>query len=418
MITEKEREQSMNTQEITKPARLFTPELVAVLFVNSMAFFAGWLLIPVLPLYMSSMGISAQTIGVLTSIMMVGIAVSEIFWGWVIDRVDLRVAIFVGTILLGVSIGLFNVSKTLAVLAFVLLFYGICRSPLFVVGRWYMSVYAPPDRKAFAMALIGTVSGVVQAIGGFASGYLAEYKGYEFTFAVASGIALTAGVIMLIAGRWLNFRKHEQTVPATDNQSGTKKTVNRETKMVTLSLGFIGILFFIGMGIFMTYMPLYAEKLQISASQIGTLFGIRGLFSTLIMIPIGRLSDRYNKRMILTFGMVIVGCSMAIVGLSGNYRGLLISTLIYALGSAIYFPAITAILSQNIPVFWTGTAMGIFGFMEDIGWLIGPVIGGLLWERVSPQTPFFFAFFVALLVIPIGTMLRKRLDTKAVLEDS
>lgn len=398
--------------------RLFTPELIAILFVNSMAFFAGYLLIPVLPLFMDSQGISAQIIGVLTSVMMVGIAISEIFWGWVIDRVDLRVAIFFGTVLLGISIALFNFANSLPILAIVLLFYGICRSPLFVVGRWFMSVNAPPDKKAFAMALIGTVSGLIQSVGGFASGYLAEFRGFTFSFSLAAGIALFAGVVILIAGRWLNFKRHEQAEGETAEKSLRKRTVSRETKMITLSLGIIGILYFISMGIYMTYFPLYAAKTNISTSQIGTLFGVRGLVSTLILIPIGRLSDRYNKRIILTVGMVIVGVSMALVPFSGGYTGLLLISLLYALGSAIYFPAITALLSQSIPVFWTGTAMGIFGFMEDIGWLLGPVIGGLLWERINPETPFYFACIVALLVVPIGALLKNRLDHPIVLEEA
>ena len=143
--------------------------------------------------------------------------------------------------LLGISIGLLNRAETIIVLAAVLLFYGVCRSPIFVVGRWYMSVYAPPGRKAFAMALLGTVIGVVQSIGGFVSGFIAQYKGYAFSFSLAAGIALAAGLLVLIIGPRLNFQKHQDQEQETGTSNAKKTGVSLNTRLITISLGFIGV---------------------------------------------------------------------------------------------------------------------------------------------------------------------------------
>jgi MFS family permease len=87
---------------------------------------------------------------------------------------------------------------------------------------------------------------------------------------------------------------------------------------------------------------------------------------------------------------------------------LLVSTIVFSLGSAIYLPTGTAILSESIPVYWTGTAMGIYGLMEDVGWMIGPAIGGVLWESISQPAAFFFASFIALMGIPLVLLLWRR----------
>ena len=399
----------MQTQENNGSRPFLTLELVAVLFVCAVAFFAGEILTPILPLYLSSLGNTAQTIGLLTSVMMIGIMISEIFWGWVIDRVDLRIAIFVGTVLLGISIGLMNRAETLLVLAVVLLFYGVCRSPIFVVGRWYMSVYAPPGRKAFAMALLGTVIGVVQSIGGFVSGFIAQYKGFHFSFTLAAGLALAAGILILIIGPRLNFQKHQQHEMDPGYPAEKKPSVSLNTKLITLSLGFIGVLFFVGFGIFNTYVPLFSSQMGINTSQIGILFGVKGLVSTIAMIPLGRFGDRHDKWVILSIGMGIVAVSLFRVAVSGTYGLLLASAILFALGSATYIPTITALLSHSIPVFWTGTAMGIFGFLEDLGWMLGPAIGGFLWAARGPQSPFFFASIVALMALPFAYVIKRKL---------
>jgi MFS family permease len=399
------------TRQITGYRRLFTPELVAVLFVCCIAFFAGEVLTPILPLYLSSLGLDARTIGLMFSIMMVGIAISEVFWGWVVDRVDLRIAIFMGTVMYGTIISTLNFAKTLPVLAVVVFIYGFCRSPIFIVGRWFMGVHAPNDMKAFAMALLGTAIGLVQTLGGFTSGYITQAGGYRFTFWLAAGLAISAGVIILIAGRWLNFQNHKQAQDKTELKVQKAGSISREVKLLTLSLGIIGTLYFVSFGIFNTYLPLYAsEVVHAETSLIGNLFGVRGLISTLAMIPLGRLADRKSKWFFLPLGMVLVALSMAGIAYSGSYMMLLVTVILFALGSAIYLPLGTAILSQSIPVFWTGTAMGIYGFMEDVGWMIGPAIGGVLWVSWSQHAPFLFAGCVALVSIPLLIIGRHRLS--------
>lgn len=400
---------TINNESASK--RLLTKELVAILFVSSVALFSGEILNPVLPLYYSDLGISAGTIGWMTAAMMIGIALSEIFWGWVIDRVDLKFAIFFGTVLLGSSIGLLVFARSITALVVVLFLYGFCRSPIYVIGRWYMSVYSPPHMRAFAMALLATVIGLVGAAGGFSSGYLAELKGFQFSFKLSAGLAISAGVLILVLGRFLNFNKHkldQKHSHTTSSVPHEPQVVSQNAKLITLALGGIGVLVFICWGISMTYLPLYANKIGVPTSQIGIMYGIRGILSTLIMMPLGKLCDRYDKWIILSIGLGIQALAMSLVALSGNFSLLVLAIGLSAIGSAAYTPTITALLSQSIPVFWTGTAYGIFGFLEDIGWMIGPIVGGILWESVSPQMTFYFASLIVLSAIPLIAVTRKK----------
>lgn len=399
-------------QQKAESDRLFTPELFAVLFVCSIAFYAGELLNPILSLYLSSVGLDATTIGLMFSVMMVGIAISEIFWGWVVDRVDLRVAIFVGTVLLGLTIFGLSLVQSVLTIGAVLFLYGFCRSPIFIVSRWYMGVYAPKHRKAYAMALVGAVIGTVQSIGGFTSGYITETHSFTFTFRLAAGLAFAAGILILIVGRVLNFQKHKET-HASENVSGKQK-VSGNVKLVTFSLGTIGILYFIAFGVFGTYLPLYArDVIGASTTQVGSMFGVRGLLSTIMMIPLGKFIDKKDKWIFVPIGLSIVAISMAAIAVSGSYIWLVASVLMFAVGSAIYSPTVTALLSQNVPVFWTGTALGIFGFMEDIGWMIGPAVGGFLWTSVGGQASFWFAGMAALLAIPVAYFAKNHIAKKS-----
>lgn len=411
MIVDVEKHQEVASKGTSDHTEKFvTPELIAVLFVCSMAFYATELLNPILSLYFDSLGMDASTIGLMFSVMMVGIAISEIFWGWVVDRVDLRVAIFVGTALCGLMIYALNHASSVFLIGSALVLYGFCRSPIFIVGRWYMGVYAPAHRKAFAMALLSATIGLVQSLGGFSSGFITEGMGYSFTFTLAAGLSVAAGIIMLIVGRWLNFKKHKQGELKTSSAASEKKAVPKEAKTTTFFLGLIGILYFIAFGNLGTYLPLFAtDVVGISTSQVGVLFGIRGLLTAILMLLLGKLVDRKDKWNFVLIGLTIVAISIAAIGLVSNYGMLIVLVLLFAGGSAIYFPAVTAILAHSVPMSWTGTAMGIFGFMEDIGWMLGPAIGGMLWVSVSKPSTFYFSGLAVLVAIPLAYLMKKHL---------
>ena len=67
----------------------------------------------------------------------------------------------------------------------------------------------------------------------------------------------------------------------------------------------------------------------------------------------------------------------------------------------MYFPSVSAILSERVPATWIGTAMGIYGLLEDVGWMIGPAVGGLLLNYWDLKAPFIFGAIAALFGIPL-----------------
>jgi MFS family permease len=379
------------TKESKSIRHLLTRELLAVLFVTSLTNLCGEILAPILPLYLRDGGIDARMIGLMFSVMTVGIAISEVFWGWLVDRVDLKLAIFMGTVLYGIMITGLHFANSIPLLFVAFFIYGFSRSPIFIVGRWYMSVYAPPDMKAVAMGIQGTAIAATQMVGGFSSGFIAKAWGFDVPLWLASGLAISGGLFLLVIGRWLNFQNHKQ--PSREGNPAVKPSpvvVGRDTKLYTLFLGVLGTLFFIAFGVVMTYLPLFAaEVLGNDTAKIGALFGMRGIVAVLFQIPLGRIADRGGKGRFLAIGLALGALAMAGIALSSSFALLVVSVLLLSFGASFYFPTVTAMLSERIPVSWTGTAMGIYGLMEDIGWIIGPAVGGLLWTSVwGIRSPF------------------------------
>ena len=206
------------------------------------------------------------------------------------------------------------------------------------MGGWYMGVYAPRHQRALAMAILSSTIGLFSSAAGFVSGYISDAFGYSSLFFLSAGLGLGTGLIIFILGKRLNFQIHKQTSSQSQHQS-QNQIVPRKTKMIVFGLGLIGIMFFIVFGISGTFLPLFGtEAVGLSASQIGVLFGIRGLISTAMMIPLGRIGDKGDKWTFLSIGMGVAGLSMLGTAFSGQYSWLLFFIIVGALGSAFIIP--------------------------------------------------------------------------------
>ena len=99
--------------------------------------------------------------------------------------------------------------------------------------------------------------------------------------------------------------------------------------------------------------------------------------------------------------MMAAGCSVIGLSLSTNPFGLVISMLIYGLGSGAWFLMVPLLLSEYLGVERIGSSYGLIRLFQAISNLIGPVIGGVL----SDQTGSFSASFVVMgLIMNIGAI--------------
>jgi len=389
-------------QETTGIKRLFTRELIAILAISAAGFFSQNLLSPMLPLYMRDIGLTDQNIGLLFSVMMVGIALSEMFWGWAVDRISLKIVLFLGTAAYGIVTTFLLIPSALPLFLIIIFIYGFARSPIYIVGRWYMGVHAPEDIKAQGFAIMMVMISIAQSIAGFSSGFIVESFGFRNTIGFSAAVPVCAGLLFIAASRRLNFQKPKPSRALSGSEASEPASVDGNAKLITIFLGSFGVILFVSMGILMAYLPLLASDVaHLDPSQIGILFGMRGIIQILVMMPLSRLADKVGKSLFIPLGMVAVALSMIVVAISHDFTMLMIGIFIFSTGTSMYFPSVSAILAENVPVTWIGTAMGIFGFLEDVGWMIGPAIAGLLLNSWGLQSPFVFGGVVALLGVPL-----------------
>jgi len=99
-----------------------------------------------------------------------------------------------------------------------------------------------------------------------------------------------------------------------------------------------------------------------------------------LLVPAGRLADRYGRRRGFLVGMVVFLIGSALCGIAPSVDTLVAARVLQAVGAAILTPTSLALLLPEFPPAQRATAIGIWAAVGGVAAAAGPPIGGLLVE--------------------------------------
>jgi EmrB/QacA subfamily drug resistance transporter len=115
------------------------------------------------------------------------------------------------------------------------------------------------------------------------------------------------------------------------------------------------------------------------------------------MLTGGKLADLFGRRLIFVVGLVVFTASSLVCGLSTGPGMLIGARVVQGLGAALMNPATLSIIVATFPPRQRGTAIGIWAGVSALALAIGPLVGGIITERISWS----WIFFINL---PIGVL--------------
>ncbi len=137
------------------------------------------------------------------------------------------------------------------------------------------------------------------------------------------------------------------------------------------------LLDFVGVGIVLPLLPFYAQYFQASAFEVGLLLGIYPLLSVLAPALWGHLSDRIGRRPALIFNIAGTALSYIILSQANSLEVLFCSRLLAGVSSASIVIAQAYVADLTTPK----QRAKVLSFLEasvGVGFILGPVIGGIL----------------------------------------
>jgi MFS transporter, DHA1 family, multidrug resistance protein len=156
-----------------------------------------------------------------------------------------------------------------------------------------------------------------------------------------------------------------------------------------------------GIGLIIPIMPAYLETFGVAGQALGTLIATFALAQFLFSPISGQLSDKYGRKNLIIFGLIVFGLSQLVFGLATDLWILYLARFFSGLGSAFLIPPMMAFVADITTYEERGRGMGLLGASMSLGFTIGPGVGGFL-AGVSLQFPFYIAASVALAAAAIS----------------
>ncbi len=122
-------------------------------------------------------------------------------------------------------------------------------------------------------------------------------------------------------------------------------------------------------------MPM-SRDLLLTPNKIINISFLMYLFYGLLAIPWGYISDRYNPRVIMGSGIIIAGLGMLLGFFNSSQNYLTASFAVVGIGCSAYHPSGLTLLTKGMRL--RGSALGINGFLGNIGIASAPLAAGIL----------------------------------------
>lgn len=162
------------------------------------------------------------------------------------------------------------------------------------------------------------------------------------------------------------------------NVGGFKETYQKfsPTFWIVIGTHFIDV---IGNTLLNPFFALYiTQKFNVGMTEAGLMLGtnsLAGIFGSAIG---GAVSDKFGRRGVILFGLVVSALSGLTLGfVTHYYLFYAVSVFVGLMGSAAH-PAHNAMLADLLPPEQRAEGFGISRVVNNFAWIIGPTIGGLL----------------------------------------
>lgn len=167
----------------------------------------------------------------------------------------------------------------------------------------------------------------------------------------------------------------------------------------TITFVFITLLIdSIGFGIILPVMPqlimsVTGEGLSSAARYGGWLMMVYALMQFFFSPVMGNVSDRFGRRPVLLFSLLLLGIDYLVMAWAPTLFWLFVGRMVAGIAASTYSTCY-AVIADSTPPEKRAQTFGLIGAAFGLGFIIGPVIGGLLGEY-GARVPFYAASALA-----------------------
>lgn len=347
-----------------------------------------------LPFRFQDLGLPIVDYGIVVGGYALGMLLLETFWGSRAFRLaDHRWILLLGSGVLILTLALGSLTTFVPLLLDYTSLGGLI---IFLVPLLrFIGMHAQgPLSEGLGVGRTWTFFGGGLALGSVAGPLLFTTWGFEGDVLFA---ALLFGAAMLIAAA-APWRAAQLPAMQARSTAGLRSVVSLPFVRVSLLV----VAAFVVFSFPSNYLPYYGVAF-FGVSQVGTgyILGAARLASLLAAFFLGSWGDHHGHPRAAFLGFLLLAAGVAGTWFSPDAIGMVLATIALFVGVGWLGASLLPLAMAPIPARFQGSAIGLYGAVEDLGLLLGPVLYGVAWSSWGAWTTFPVALAAALLGVAL-----------------
>ena len=359
--------------------RLVTPGYCFILAANFLLYFGFWLLIPVLPFYLSEVfNAGNSTIGIILSCYTVAALCIRPFSGYFLDSFARKPLYLLAYFIFMTMFAGYIIAGSLTLFILFRIIHGVSFGMVTVGGNTVVIDIMPSSRRGEGLGYYGLSNNIAMAVGPM-SGLFLHDAGMSYTtiFCFSLGSCIAGFICASLVKT--PYKPPVRREPISLDRFILLKGIPAGVSLLLLSIPY---------GMTTNYVAMYAKEIGIHATT-GFFFTFMAVGMAISRIFSGRIVDRGKITQVISAGLYIVVFSFFLLSacvyiIEWNSMACNIVffavALLLGIGFGIMFPAYNTLFVNLAPNSQRGTATSTYLTSWDVGIGIGMLTGGYIAE--------------------------------------
>lgn len=324
-------------------------------------------LLPTIPLYVKSMGVGDDLVGVVMGSFAIGLLLFRQQFGRLADERGRRIVLLIGIAVAALAPVGHLLTQSIPLLILVRAFHGLSIAAFTTAYSSLVADIAPPENRGELIGYMSLANPIGMAIGPALGGYLQAATSFSGSFILASSV----GVLSLLCA--LQVRSPQLSRPPQNYKKEMfwELLLSDRIRIPTVTMLLVGIAF----GAIATFVPLHIKNSGVPLNP-GLFYTAAAIGSFICRFVAGKASDRYGRGLFITIGLACYVLALVMLWMSDSSSLFLIAGALEGIGGGMFLPIMIALVTDRCHPYERGRIFGLFISGFDVGIAIaGPILG-------------------------------------------
>lgn len=325
--------------------------------------------LPIIPLFARGRGASVAAAALVVAMRGLGTMLFDLPSGVVVSRFGDKGAMVAGTALVAVvAIGA-SLSRSIVVLAALILVMGGGWAFWQVARLAYVSEVTPLGQRGRALSLLGGVSRAGTFVGPILGGFLGQHYGLESAFYAQAAMGVAASALMFNVVRKTSGSEE----PRGRGAGGHLVAIVVEHRRIFLSAGLAVVALQMVRQCRDVFLPLWGDSIGLDVAQIGLVYGASSFIDAGMFYPVGHVMDRWGRKWAGVPSLLTLSLGLLILPVTTGLYGFTLVAMLMGVGNGLGPGIVMTLGADFAPEGRRGEFLGVWRFISDVGSAGGPL---------------------------------------------